>query len=112
MIAHNLGLPEGQKKEYCNEEGGLASYDIDHLEKFGIEEAWYWYALGSYEGTGMLLMRIGDLYYLESLSHCSCNSPVHFYKLDRGKSLEDLERDGSEEYRNAWATLLAKARGE
>lgn len=41
----------------------------------GIDEIWYYYFGGGYEGSGVALLRKGLLYTDCSLSHCSCCSP-------------------------------------
>jgi hypothetical protein len=54
----------------------LNELNICFLEDYQIEEAWYWYGCGEYEGSGKLLMRIGDKYDIHDMNHCSCYGPT------------------------------------
>jgi len=47
------------------------SYGLDRIEELGVEEIWYWYSSGSYEGSGELLARKGNEWAFHGLSHCS-----------------------------------------
>lgn len=50
---------------------------IRYGECFGAEELWYWYASGSYEGDGGIILRGGDgRWGICGLGHCSCNDPL------------------------------------
>jgi hypothetical protein len=40
-----------------------------------VLDLWYWYAYGSYEGSGMALVRVEQGYLLYGLGHCSCYGP-------------------------------------
>ena len=67
--------PEGCESRWCGIEP-LADYEIESLERLGVDEAWYWYAAGSYEGMGQILIKKGDNYYLHEMGHCSCYGPL------------------------------------
>jgi hypothetical protein len=96
MIIHQLERPRELIYDYddwtpCR----LYDSDIDNLIRLGVEEIWYWYQSGSYEGSGQLLMRIGNKYALEDLGHCSCNGPTEF-AVFTAFSFEELENSRTE----------------
>ena len=88
--------------------GELSSYELDYLNQFELDEIWYYYAYGSYEGYGMILMKKGDLYDAFSLGHCSCYGPLDSVNFS-GKSLEDLKLSYSAEGFNEWSNLYEAA---
>ena len=58
MKINNLkAFPENYGYRY-GELGELSNWEIDDLNHFGFDEIWYYYAYGSYEGNGMMLMKI------------------------------------------------------
>jgi hypothetical protein len=65
----------------------LSEYDIKGLND--IDEIWYYYVSGDYEGSGQLLMRKGNLYDLHDMSHCSCYGPIDDVDF-KGMSYDDL----------------------
>lgn len=88
MKLHNVNQFPSQSDDNWRE---YSYYDLDKLydsdeellERDGFEEAWYWYATGSYEGTGELIGRGTDgRWTVFSLGHCSCYGPIE----DRGTS--------------------------
>lgn len=95
-ILHDLGrLPEGLSYPY-DELSTLSEWDQDELTGISVDEAWYWYVYGSYEGSGQMLMRRGDLYDVHNLSHCSCNGPtegVTFGGLSLSSLKENLQKN-------------------
>ena len=98
MIIHNYGkIPEGLYYEY-GDAGELDDYDLEDIPR-DIEEIWYWYAIGSYEGSGNLIALRDGKYYLESLSHCSCYGPTEHLDFNIPyNSIEELERAATGEY--------------
>lgn len=61
----------------CYEESQeLDNYELDHFVNLGATEVYYWYAIGSYEGGGAVIYKVGNLWYDGSLSHCSCYGPI------------------------------------
>ena len=94
MIIHQLEKPRGILYDYDYRDAELISHDIDYLLDLGIEEIWYWYQSAPYEGAGEILMRIGNVYALDDLGHCSCNRPTElvvftalsFYELENSRS--------------------------
>lgn len=54
----------------------LEQSDFDHLKSLGIDEIWYTYEIGGYEGSGQMIMRKGDLYDHHDMGHCSCFGPI------------------------------------
>ena len=62
---------------------GKGRCDVECLDKTDlrklrpdVEEIWYWYAVGCYEGMGAMIMRVGDLYAFRDMGHCSCYGPT------------------------------------
>lgn len=76
MILHNINkLPEGCIYQHGSLTG-LDEYDEKELRSVGVDEAWFWYAQGSYEGSGQILMRNGDQFATHDMGHCSCYKPI------------------------------------
>lgn len=81
-------IPDGYK--YV-ESAALSEYDIETLVELGIEEARYWYASGSYEGSGQMVALKDGKWFHHDMSHCSCFGPVEQLSLHNGfDSLESL----------------------
>lgn len=102
-------FPENYSYHY----GSLCSfeeYELRKLEELNLDEIWYWYAQGSYEGMGCLLMRRGDNYDMNDLSHCSCCGPTDRVDFKDGKSLEELEASFSTEYLREYKELIELAK--
>ena len=74
-ITNIKDLPEGLGYSW-GDLSDLDEYELDYIQKIGIDEIWYFYVEGSYEGSGQLLMRKGNLYDLFDMSHCSCYGPT------------------------------------
>ena len=77
-----------------------AELDEYELEKIPEEVEWikYWYAQGSYDGSGMMILKTKDGYYLYDMSHCSCYGPLDHLELTRSyDTIEDLINNCSEE---------------
>jgi len=88
MKIHRIeSIPKGY--EY-NEATELADYELEYLEKLDIDEIWYWYGTGSYEGSGQILMRKGDMYDLHDMGHCSCYGPTDNVEF-KGSTLDELK---------------------
>ena len=103
MIIHKLERPRDlifDEDEWSVSE--LYDTDIANLIRLGIEEIWYWYQTGSYEGAGQLLMRIGNEYALHDFGHCSCNGPTEFavFTAFSFEDLENLRTEGLKAYTN------------
>lgn len=111
MELHNYGkIPEQEESKYY-ELSELSEYDINHLEKAGIEEAWYWYGSGSYEGNGQMLMRKGDKFDIHDMGHCSCYGPVEDIEFTgQYFSLDEIKGKCSEEAYKAIEPLVEMAR--
>lgn len=71
--------------------------EIEQLKDCGLDEVWYWYSEAPYEGSGQILMRMGELYDLHDAGHCSCYGPINRLKFN-GQSLEDLATSVNPEY--------------
>ena len=108
---HNVGqFPEG-RWDYFELSELDDDYDLRPVRALNIDEAWYWYGSGSYEGTGLMLMRRGDLYDFASLGHCSCYGPTDYIRFD-GKPFDKLVTKASDELLRELRPLLAAARPE
>lgn len=70
MEVHQLS-PPSEKEYHYGDESELSDYNIEDLQKMGLDEIWYWYVQGDYEGSGNVLMRQGNLWDTDSLGHCS-----------------------------------------
>jgi hypothetical protein len=70
MIVHQFSMPASKTYHY-GERGELSDSNLKDIENLGVDEIWYWYAYGDYEGSGEILMRKGDRWDVDSLSHCS-----------------------------------------
>lgn len=89
------------KKFY--QSGEQESLDFSDEDLKGIDELWYYYFCGCYEGSGVALLRIGDLYSNANLGHCSCNSPqdgINDCKPDSYITLEKLKEVMTKELNN------------
>ena len=77
MILHQVKYANPEKTSwYGNYEDELSEWDIKHLEKAGIVEAWYTYGADSYDGSGYLIGKSEKgLYIVMGLGHCSCYGP-------------------------------------
>lgn len=74
MLIHNVTPDKGE----------LTAGELDDIAKLEIEEVWYWYEYGHYEGEGWALMLKKGIFYLADLAHCSCNGPTDRISLDTG----------------------------
>lgn len=111
MKVHNYGqFPPDYDYNY-GDIGGLSEWDIEKLESLGIDEVWYWYAYGSYEGSGQILMRKGDEWDVHNAGHCSCFGPTDEVAFTGHESLDALvESLSGEYYRNEVEPLIGMAR--
>lgn len=88
-------------------------YDLKYVYALNLDRAWYWYAQGSYEGDGAMLMLKGGKWATENLSHCSCYGPTEGISFSAPiDSLEELEKSGTEEWLKEFAPLIKAAREE
>jgi hypothetical protein len=108
IIAHNYNnFPENIYYKH-GEIDELSDYDFEYLEKQGVEEIWYWYAYGSYEGLGQILMRSGDLYDIHDAGHCSCYGPTERAEF-QGVPFEELTDGFTKERLNEVKCLIDMA---
>lgn len=86
---HNLGTDE------------LSTSDFDYLPA-NVDEVWYIYESGYYEGSGHIVLRSGDKWAEHDMGHCSCYGPLdHIENIGNLKwynSLNALKRVGTQEY--------------
>lgn len=74
MIVVQIPTPD---KEYLyGSDDQLTDYEIKKAEEAGVDVLVYYYASGSYEGSGVALLRKDGNWSYESLSHCSCYGPL------------------------------------
>lgn len=101
-IMHDVGkFPEKYDYRYGELEP-LGEWDQDRLSEQGIDEVWYWYANGGYEGSGDMLLRRGDQWDTHGLGHCSCYGPIEHLEFF-GHTLEELKaslQKNTEAWRN------------
>ena len=81
----------------------LDDYELENLD--GIEEAWYFYKSGSYEGSGQMLARVGDLWDIHDMGHCSCYGPLEKFSFN-GKTLAQVHAMQSADYAKETAELF------
>ena len=67
----------------------MSEYDYKDLEALDIDEIWYKYNCGSYEGSGQLIARKGDLFSHHDMGHCSCYGAVDKFEFN-GRPLDEL----------------------
>lgn len=106
---HQSKVP-GIEYDY-GEEAPLGEYDLEDIYKLNIDEAWYWYRSGSYEGSGHILMRKGDLWDMGDMSHCSCYGPTDRLGFN-GKELSELKKSCSEGLMKEMELLFTQAENE
>lgn len=91
----------------------LSEFDLDKLRAKDVKKVWYWYAYGSYEGSGKMLMCKGQMWYTHDLNHCSCYGPIEEDDLtfnDGWKTLAALEKSHTKEAFEDIAPLVEMAR--
>lgn len=89
--------PPANYLEYDRDDTELDVYDLKNIPK-EVEWIRYWYAQGSYDGSGMMILKTKDGFYLHDMSHCSCYGPLEHLELTRPYStIEDLINNCSEE---------------
>jgi len=102
MIIHNLArIPEGLGYSFSDTTDELTKSEVKDLEELGIDEVWYWYVSGSYEGSGQMIIRKEDKYYLHNMSHCSCYGPLDEIDMSDARafsSLNEMKRRCSKHY--------------
>ena len=109
MIVNVIEAPKDLKYDY-GDDYELDSWALDYLKPLELDEIWYWYKAGSYEGNGQLLMRRGTEYDLEDMGHCSCNGPTELVSF-KENSFEELEASLTEGYMKLSKVLFDAARG-
>ena len=108
MEIHNLNkFPDNYEYRY-GEIAELHEYDFEDLKNLGIDEVWYWYASGDYEGSGQILMRQGILFDVGDMGHCSCFGPTENLSF-KGKTWEELHEYYTKEKYEYFMPLLEMA---
>lgn len=107
LIKHFVNPPQG-----VNHYGDPQELSIIRAPHF-VQEIWYWYVGGGYEGAGHMLMRAGDEYKLCGLNHCSCYPPGDGNEYEREENFvpfDQLAIKSTEEARRDVQPLLDAAR--
>jgi hypothetical protein len=108
IVAHNYNNFPEHITYKIGEIGELSDWEFKELEKLGVEEIWYWYACGSYEGIGQILMRSGNLYDIHDAGHCSCYGPTERADF-KGVPFEELTDGFTKELLNEVKCLIDMA---
>jgi hypothetical protein len=81
-------------KNYAYHYGNIASLEdceIKTLKDMGISNVYYWYASGDYEGSGQMLCKKGNFWYLHDMNHCSCYGGVEHLDLSPNRAYSSLK---------------------
>ena len=108
MRTHVVNIGKSIYGGECNSEE-LSQYELEGVECQGIDEIWYHYNCGGYEGWGHLLARIEDRYELFDLGHCSCYGPTDGIGKFEGDSLSALFGRCSKELQGEVVELFRRA---
>jgi hypothetical protein len=110
MVIHRLETLPAGFSEYDSEE--IDVFNFMDLIEMGIDEIWYWYGGGCYEGVGQILMRRGQWWVLHNAAHCSCYGPTDDIPktLAAHPSLNSLQGMLSDEYLKEVLPLIDMAR--
>ena len=76
----------------------LMDYELDRLNDFSVDQVFYYYMTGEYEGHGTMILTMSDgSLVLHDMSHCSCFGPMEDLGLDIAKmkytTLSELVKD-------------------
>jgi len=106
---HNVGTFPPVDTSWYGELAALDEYDAEDLQQKGVVEAWYWYATGSYEGSGHLIGRDSAGQWLHiDMGHCSCYGPCSQHgSVTRHPSLDALKAYMSDDLRAECGNLFA-----
>lgn len=85
----------------------LSDTELKYIPDF-VQEIWYWYQGGGWDGRGYMILLPGDEYSTESLSHCSCYGPTSDLNIQEFdfKPLNLLSENCSKEYLHDIQPLL------
>lgn len=118
MIVNVLKKPESYEYDYGDEleprrfkynpeDEKQSNYDYDRMLEIGIDELFYWYSNGDYEGVGHAIFKKNDIYCHVSLCHCSCY--WSFDEIEDGLNFlpyEELINSFSEELKEECSTII------
>lgn len=109
-MIHQVQKPNLRQFEF-DSISDLGTNDLDKIAASGVDEAWYWYVAGGYEGAGHILYRSGGMWDYHSLSHCSCYGPLEcFDPKPRYPSLDALLELCTQDLRDELAPCIEAAR--
>jgi hypothetical protein len=110
MTIFNVKLKE-RKHSWADDYCPFSDYEIEDLGKLNLDHAWYWYAYGSYEGDGAILMLKDGKWNWDSLGHCSCYGPTDNLAFNPSyDSLDDLLSHCSDYAKEDLALLVEAAK--
>jgi hypothetical protein len=93
--------------DYCP----LTDYEMEDINKLNLDNAWYWYASGSYEGDGAILMVKDGKWNWGDMGHCSCYGPTEHLEFKPSyESLDDLLSHCSDSAKEDLAPLVEAAK--
>lgn len=88
---HQVAPPKDLEYDY-GKDSTFDDYEVEELQKQGVDDCWYWYKQGGYEGSGQAILRKDGRWYMHDCGHCSCNGPVDRLKLVGGyETLEQMK---------------------
>lgn len=70
----------------------LSECELTSVEKLNPKWFVYYYKVGSYDGNGFAVWKIGRKYYYSDLGHCSCYGPTESLNSIPVNSLKDMEK--------------------
>ena len=89
----------------------LSDYELGYAIEAGVTKIVYHYEQGSYEGGGDALLYKDGKWYLENLSHCSCNGPLDSLSLVTGyEDPMEWAKSATKEYQKNIIVLCEKAK--
>lgn len=110
MSEIKIHMLEKAPKGYYGEDVASEEESFSSLQAMGVDEVYYWYISGSYEGTGYLIARKGEQWFEHSMSHCSCYGPIcHFEMKTPYSSPREILEKASQGYRDEVEPLVLLA---
>lgn len=89
----------------------LDEYDRDRLKKDKVDIFVYWYASGSYEGSGKAIFCVGNKWFYHDLGHCSCYGPIENISYSNPKdTVQELYDNCSDELKKELKPVYDRAK--
>ena len=106
MKIHAIQPPGGLYYTCGTNTDPLDSYDMEYFGST-IEEVWYWYTQGHYEGNGALIARnYENKFIAHDMGHCSCYGPTDRFNASEAKSLAEIRAELSDYQRPEFDQIL------